>query len=53
MPIITNINKDAQNDVALMSAIEKDILAADIFNLASGRNLYDESDYVRMPRLIE
>lgn len=53
LPIITNINKDAQNDVALMSAIEKDILAADIFNLASGRNLYDESDYVRMPRLIE
>lgn len=53
LPIITNINKDAQNDVALMSAIEKDILAADIFNLASGRNLYDESDYVKMPRLIE
>lgn len=53
LPIITNINKDAQNDFALMSAIEKDILAADIFNLASGRNLYDESDYVRMPRLIE
>lgn len=53
LPIITNINKDAQNAVALMSAIEKDILAADIFNLASGRNLYDESDYVRMPRLIE
>ncbi len=53
LPIITNINKDAQNDVALMSAIEKDILATDIFNLASGRNLYDESDYVRMPRLIE
>mgnify|MGYP001512239296 CR=1 FL=1 len=53
LPRITNINKDAQNDVALMSAIEKDILAADIFNLASGRNLYDESDYVRMPRLIE
>ena len=53
LPIITNINKDAQNDFALMSAIEKDILATDIFNLASGRNLYDESDYVRMPRLIE
>ena len=29
--------------------LEKDILAGDLYNLACGLDLYDNSDYVKMP----
>ena len=47
IPIITNINKERQNDGKISAALEKDILAADLYNLASDRDMYENSDYVR------
>ena len=52
-PIITNINKDIQPGGKAYAALEKDILAADLYNLASGRDLYKNSDYVRRPVKVE
>ena len=37
---------------ALAAAIEKEILAADIYNLICGRDLYEFSEFVRSPRLV-
>ena len=53
LPIITNINKDIQPGGKAYAALEKDILAADLYNLASGRDLYKNSDYVRRPVKVE
>lgn len=50
LPIITNINKDLQHAPEIRRTIEKDILAADIFNLAAGRELYEHSDFVECVR---
>lgn len=33
----------------IKETLEKDILAGDLYNLACGLDLYDNSDYVRMP----
>lgn len=52
IPIITNINKDVRDGDKIVSGIEKDVLAADLYNLASCRNLYANSEYVKKPRLI-
>lgn len=49
LPIITNINKEAENNPEIKGALDKDILASDIYNLASGRDLYLNSDYVKKP----
>ncbi len=47
LPIITNINKDLQNALEIQQTIEKDILAADIWNLAAGKDAYRGSDFVK------
>lgn len=52
LPIITNINKDLLNCEYILPAIEKDILATDLYNLATERDLYLNSEYVNMPRKI-
>ena len=49
LPVITNINKDTENCPEILSTLEKDILAADIYNLATGRDLYAGSEFVRRP----
>lgn len=49
LPIITNINREAGLFPEIMPTLEKDILASDLYNLACGRDLYEYSDYVRMP----
>lgn len=49
LPIITNINKDTEDCQQIISTLEKDILAADIYNLATGSDLYMNSEYVRKP----
>lgn len=51
LPIITNINKEIKNHESISSALEKDILASDLYNLVSGRDLYKHSDYVTVPAL--
>ena len=49
LPIITNINKDTENCPEILPTLELDILAADIYNLATGRKLYENSEFVRKP----
>lgn len=49
LPIITNINREAGLFSEIMPTLEKDILASDLYNLACGRDLYENSDYVKMP----
>lgn len=47
MPIITNINKDKTDNISM------DVRASDIYNLLTGRDLYEYSDYVKMPEIFE
>lgn len=49
LPIITNINRDAAAFPEIAKTLEKDILAADIYNAAAGLDLYDNSEYVKKP----
>lgn len=49
LPLITNINKDALKYPELQKDIERDILAADTYNIALGRDLYHNSEYVKKP----
>lgn len=49
IPVITNINKDAHKYPEILSTLEKDILAADIYNFACMRDLYEYSDFVKKP----
>lgn len=49
LPIITNINKDVKNFENIKYGISVDILAADLYNLASERDLYMFSEYLRKP----
>lgn len=49
LPIITNINKEAENYPQILPTLSKDILATDLYNLACGKDLYANSDYVKMP----
>ncbi|MCI8609183.1 MAG: nucleotidyltransferase [Firmicutes bacterium] len=49
IPIITNINKETALYPDIKKTLEKDILAADLFNLAGNQNLYENCDLVRAP----
>ncbi len=53
LPIITNINKEARLFPEIAKTLEKDILASDLYSLACGHDLYANSDYVKMPFLME
>lgn len=49
LPILTNINKEAESYPQILPTLNKDLLASDLYNLACGKELYENSDYVRMP----
>ena len=49
LPILTNINKEAELYPEIKKTLEKDILASDLYNFACGRDLYEYSDYVKKP----
>ena len=49
LPIITNINKELEEYPEIEETIEKDILATDIYNLLTERDLYKNSEYVVKP----
>ena len=49
LPILTNINKEAQLYPEIKNTLAKDILASDLYNLSAGKDLYRCSDYVQMP----
>jgi len=49
LPLITNVNKEAEACEKFRSSLERDFLASDIYNLTRGRNIYDFSDRVVRP----
>ena len=49
MPVITNINREAAAYPEIRNTLEKDILAADLYNIAAERDLYTFSEYLRKP----
>ena len=49
LPILTNMNKEAAAYPEIRKGFDMDIGASDIYNLITGRNLYDYSDYVMRP----
>lgn len=49
LPLITNINRDAPAFPKIAATLKKDIMASDIYNLACGRDLYMNSEYVKKP----
>ena len=53
LPIITNINRDKDAFPEIQATLEKDILAADIYNITCGRDLYAYSEYVKKPAAIK
>ncbi len=52
LPVLTNINKEKENYPEIETTLEKDILAADLYNLISDRDLYIYSDYVKRPIIL-
>lgn len=53
LPIVTNINKDIEFYPEIYKTLEKDILAADLYNLCVGRDLYKNSEYVVKPFILK
>ena len=49
LPIITNINKEIESYPEIEDIVAKDILATDIYNLLTDRDLYKYSEYVKRP----
>ena len=47
IPVITNINREDISEID--SVLRYDIASADIYNLLTGRNMYEYSDYVKKP----
>ena len=47
IPVITNINREDTSDID--SVLKYDIASSDIYNLLTGRNMYEYSDYVKKP----
>lgn len=47
IPVITNINREDTADIE--SVLKYDIASSDIYNLLTGRNIYEYSDYVKKP----
>ena len=53
LPIITNINREVPIFPKIIQTFKKDILAADIYNLAAGLDLYQNSEYVKKPSAVK
>lgn len=49
LPVITNVNKDMPSDTMIRKTFDIDILATDMYNMITERDLYDFSDYVKKP----
>lgn len=56
MPILTNINRDLaqqpDSDEAIRLSLAKDVLASDLYNLAFGKDMYENSDFVMKPAYV-
>lgn len=49
LPIIESISSDLKEHPELKSTFEIDILSSDLYNIALGRDLYTNSEYVKKP----
>lgn len=49
IPIITNINKEIQPKDSIFQLLNYDVMASDVYNLVRGRDMYNDSDFVKMP----
>lgn len=49
IPIITNINKFSEKEPEKNPMLRCDIIASDLYNLITARDLYKYSDYVKQP----
>lgn len=49
IPLITNINKEEDVCESVLETLKYDILASDVYNIISGRSLYEYSDRVIRP----
>lgn len=53
IPIIDKVGRDSYFDEAAAEVIKKDVQASDIYNVIAGKNLYDESDFVKKTTIIK
>ena len=53
IPIIDKVGRDSYFDEAVTEVMKKDVQAADIYNLIAGKNLYDESEFVKKTTIIK
>lgn len=49
IPVITNVNREVELCTEVKETLQYDLLAADMYNLICGRDLYKFSDRVMMP----
>lgn len=49
LPVITNINKEIRDYPEIEATLNKDILASDMYNIITKKDLYDYSDYIMKP----
>ena len=49
LPVITNMNKEAGNFPEIGTTLEIDVLASDVYNLLTNKNLYEMADYTQRP----
>ncbi len=49
LPILTNINKEAEAHPEILPTLHQDILASDLYNLISQNDMYEFSDHVKRP----
>ena len=52
IPILTNINKELEGDDPLRALLHWDVLASHLYHLNQGRNLYENSDFLRKPVIL-
>lgn len=53
IPFLTNINKIPNGDEQIFKNLRKDILASDLYNLIVGNDLYEMSDFVKCPYILQ
>lgn len=49
IPVLTNISKETEQYPGIHQTLTRDIHAADMYNLITGNDLYEESDFVKRP----
>ncbi len=49
LPLITNINRETETFPGISYSLGRDIFASDLYNILTGRNMYEFSDYVKKP----